>query len=80
MTTWQQIDANRFIIRSKGKVITVNTIQSLTAYTMAFNKHTTIDEIEYALLEMNRNGHDYCEFGVYGKFVFSKRMVDEKAH
>ena len=78
MTTWQQIDDNRFVIRSKGKVITVDTLRSLIAYSMAFG--IGIEDIEYARLQMIKNDHDYCEFGIWGTFIHSKRTLNENAH
>lgn len=78
MTTWQQIHNNKFIIRSKDKVITVDTVRSLIAYSMAFG--LDFDDIEYARLEMERNDHDYAEFGIFGGLLFTKRTNDETAH
>lgn len=72
MTNWTKVD-NNWIIKSQDKTTTVDNIKSLIAWTMAFNKNVTIDEIEIALLEMNQNDHNYAEFGMYGRFVFSKR-------
>jgi hypothetical protein len=78
MTTWQQIDKERFIIRSKGKVITVDTIRGLFAYSIALGLE--FPDIEYAVLEMERQGHDYAEFGIWGSLIYTKRMTDEKFH
>lgn len=74
MINWTKTSDNKYIIKTYNKVTTVDNIKSLTAWSMAFNKHITIDEIEVALLEMNKNDHDYCEFGMYGRFVYSKRI------
>jgi hypothetical protein len=73
MINWTKTKDNKWIIKSNNKTTTVDNIKSLTAWTMAFNKNVTIDEIEIALVEMNRNDHDYCEFGIYGRFTISKR-------
>lgn len=78
MTTWQQITEDKFVIRSKDKVLTVEGLRSLIAYSMAFGLQ--MEDIEYARLEMIRNNHDYCEFGMFGGFLFSKRTNDEKYH
>lgn len=35
-------------------------------------KHgTSLDELEFALLEMNKNNHIRANFGIFGGFVFS---------
>lgn len=33
-----------------------------------------LDEIEHGLLELIKNDHNYLEFGIWKKFVYSKRM------
>lgn len=78
MTTWQQIDKERFIIRSKGKVITIDSIRALFAYSIAFGLE--FDDIEYAVIEMERQGHDYAEFGIWGSLIYTKRTVNENTH
>ena len=78
MTTWQQITEDKFIIRSKGKVITVDNLRSLIAYSMAFGLE--IEDIEYARKQMIRNYHDYAEFGIWGTFIMSKRVANENCH
>jgi hypothetical protein len=78
MTTWQQIDNDKFIIRSKERVITVDNIRSLIAYSIAFGLE--MKDIEYARLEMERTGHDYAEFGFLGTLIYTKRTINEKFH
>ena len=72
MITWEKIKDDTWVIRGKNKVFTVDNIQSLFAYNIALG--INFNEIEFALLEATKNGHDIVEFGIFNTFTISKKL------
>jgi len=71
MITWKKWNENQWIIQRKGKTYPIKNLESLFVYSLAFN--CKLKEIEDAIIFMNKNDHNYAEFGFSGNFVFSEK-------
>lgn len=78
MIKWEKISEDEWIVSSDEKSIKVNGLRSLIAYSMAFGLN--IDDIEHAQVELIRRDHDYCEFGIWGSFIYSEKINQEVSH
>lgn len=78
MITWTKVADNYWILNYKNKIYRIESLEKLFIYTMAFG--VKIKEIEYALLEMNKMNHNYCEFGFWKKFVYSLRKSNSEIY
>lgn len=73
MIKWMKTRENpdQWIIQRKGKTYPIKNLETLFVYSLAFN--VKIEAIEEAVLYMEKNNHNYAEFGFSGKFVFSDK-------
>lgn len=78
MIKWEKISEDEWIVSSDEKSVKVNGLRSLIAYSMAFGLN--IDDIEQAQVELIRRDHDYCEFGIWGSFIYSEKINQEVSH
>lgn len=67
-----KVSPNYWLVIRKNKSYKIESIEKLFVYLLAFG--IKFKEIETALLELEKNLHDYAEFGVYKKFVFSMKL------
>lgn len=72
MISWTKINENYWIWRYKDKVKKLNSIRELVLHNLAME--VDLDESEFALLEMSRNEHNYCEFGIWKTFIYSEKI------
>jgi hypothetical protein len=73
MITWTKISDDNWIVKWKNKSKKFDDQMKVILWTLALD--VKIDEIEYAMLELIKNDHNYAEFGVFQKaFVYSKRI------
>lgn len=75
MTSWIKTSSTTFIIKRGGKTFQIENLEKLFVYSLAMG--IKFNDIEFALLEMEKNDHDYCEFGIWNGFTISKKL-DEK--
>lgn len=76
MISWTKLTDDKWIIRyHNGKAKKIETLEKLVLWTLALE--VDIEEIEHAILEMNRLDHDYCEFGFWKHFVYSKKLGEK---
>lgn len=73
MISWQEIDKDRWVIKFEDKIKKVHSLKDLILTSLVLG--IEIDEIEAALLEMNKENHNFAEFGSLNKrFIYSDRF------
>lgn len=70
MINFTKLSDTNYIINYKKRTFKIDSLEKLFVYGLAFG--IKLKEIEFAILEMSRMDHNYCEFGVMHKrFVYS---------
>lgn len=72
MITWTKVMQDHWKIIYKNKTFWIESLEKLFVYNMAFG--IECDEIEFALLTMEQNNHNYAEFSS-GKFNGEKTFI-----
>lgn len=71
MVSWTKINDYYWIWRYDSKVKKLTSVRDLVIHNLAVE--IDLEESEFALVEMNRQDHNYCEFGLWKTFIASQR-------
>jgi hypothetical protein len=72
MVNWTKIHNELWIIKKGERVFRIHNIEKLIVYSLAMG--IDIDEIEYALLELNKLDHNYASFGIWNTFICTEKI------
>lgn len=71
---WTKIHDNYWILNYKDKTYKIESIEKLFVFSLGFG--LKFNEIEYALLKLNRLNHNFAEFSKWNKLILTNRKLN----
>lgn len=72
MISWTQIKDDLWLVKADEYVKKAKSVQDLIFISLVLE--INIDEIEEAILELNRNDHNFAEFGMNKTLTYTRKI------